>query len=145
MRRLSKLFLLIVIIASASACDVIGDMFEITDLETHDEKERIEQGIMVYRSNYCGLCHTLQLANTAGTFGPSHNEAGVLAEQYINLASYTGTASSAQEYIRESILDPTIFYTPGYEATNHHMPAFTNLSDDEIEALVFLLTKQGRD
>ena len=145
MRRLSKLFLLIVIIASASACDVIGDMFEVTDLETHDEKERIEQGIVVYRANYCGLCHTLQLANTAGTFGPSHNEAGALAEQYINLASYTGTASSAQEYIRESILVPTIFYTPGYETTNHHMPAFTNLAENEIEAIVFLLNSQGRD
>ncbi|MFW5696316.1 MAG: c-type cytochrome [Phototrophicaceae bacterium] len=103
----------------------------------------IERGIAVYRANYCGSCHVLTVANTRGTFGPGHDSAATLAEQHVNLSSYSGEATTAAEYIRESILDPRVFYTPGYEATNHHMPAFTHLPDEDIEALVYLLSHQS--
>lgn len=103
----------------------------------------IERGIAVYRANYCGSCHVLTVANTRGTFGPDHDNAATLAERHVNLPSYTGNATTAAEYIRESILDPLVFYTPGYEATSHHMPAFTHLPDEDIQALVYLLLHQS--
>ena len=102
----------------------------------------IERGMQVYLENYCGICHTLTVANTRGIFGPNHDNAGVQAAQYIALDTYGGQASTVEEYIRESILTPVLFYTPGYEATNHHMPAFTHLPDEDIEALVYLLAHQ---
>jgi mono/diheme cytochrome c family protein len=103
---------------------------------------RIEQGITVYRENYCGTCHTLSIANTRGTFGPAHDDAITAASQYITLDTYNGDARTAEAYIRESIIDPAAFYTPGYEATNHHMPAFSHLSDADIEAMVYMLIHQ---
>lgn len=103
---------------------------------------RIEHGVEVYRANYCGTCHTLAIANTRGTFGPAHDDAGSHAADYIALATYTGTATTAADYIRESLLEPSIFHTPGHEATHHPMPPFTHLSDEDIDALVYLLANQ---
>jgi hypothetical protein len=102
----------------------------------------IERGVEVYRENYCGTCHLLSSAGTRGTFGPAHDDAGTQAAAHVALDSYSGTATSAAEYIRESLLHPGVFYTPGYEATNHHMPAFTHLSEADIEALVYMLVHE---
>lgn len=102
----------------------------------------IAEGIRIYRANYCGTCHILSAANTRGTFGPEHDSAGLLAERYLALDSYKGTATTAAEYLRESILNPGVFYTPGYEATSHHMPAFGHLPEADIDALVYMLLHQ---
>jgi hypothetical protein len=67
-----------------------------------------------------------------------------MAEKHLALDSYSGEATSVEEYLRESILNPTIFYTPGYEATNHHMPAFTHLPDADIDAMIYLLMQQQK-
>lgn len=102
----------------------------------------IARGVEVYRSNYCGTCHTLTVANTRGTFGPAHDDAGLAAAYHLAMASYRGDATTSTEYIRESLLDPGLFYTPGYESTNHHMPAFGHLPPEDIDALVALLASQ---
>lgn len=106
------------------------------------DAERIENGRQIYLDNYCGVCHQLTIANTRGTFGPPHNEAGTNAVKRIQSPDYTGNAQTPAEYIRESLLDPHVFYTPGYEITSHHMPAYTHLSDEDIEALVYMLVNQ---
>lgn len=106
------------------------------------DPERLEAGRQIYLDNYCGVCHQLTVANTRGTFGPPHDEAGTNAAQRIQSPDYTGSAQTPAEYIRESLLDPHVFYTPGYEITSHHMPAYTHLSDEDIEALVYLLVNQ---
>ena len=95
-----------------------------------------------YLRNYCGSCHASTAANTRGTFGPAHEDMQNMASQRIILDSYTGSATTAEEYLRESLLDPRIYYTSGYEATNHHMPAFTHLPEEEIDALVYFLMYQ---
>lgn len=114
----------------------------LTRSEPEPDPAMIEAGVAIYRANYCGSCHTMSAANTRGTFGPNHDAAGLRAREHVALESYTGTATSAADYIRESILNPTVFYTPGYEQTNHHMPAFTHLPESDIEALVYLLMNQ---
>jgi hypothetical protein len=70
---------------------------------------------------------------------------GSLAEQRIRDAGYTGTATTAEAYIRESILDPTINLVPGYEHTRYHMPAYTTLHHADLDALVHMLLHEGKD
>lgn len=103
----------------------------------------VQRGIDIYLANYCGSCHALEAANTRGNFGPPHHAAALLAAENFNAANYAGEATSVAGYIRESILAPEVYYTPGYAASNHRMPAFVNLSDEEIDALVYMLMQQN--
>ncbi|MGJ3240718.1 MAG: hypothetical protein ACFE0Q_18560 [Anaerolineae bacterium] len=99
-------------------------------------------GIDVYRSNYCGSCHTLTIANTRGIFGPNHDNIREDADAIINSETYVGRASTIEAYIYESIIEPDAFYTPGYESSNHHMPAFDHLSEEDLNAMVYMLSNQ---
>ena len=136
MYRLITLFILALLMA---ACGTIAVPVEV--IHPVDEA-LIERGIAVYRTNYCGSCHTLTIANTRGTFGPNHDHVLTSAATNITLETYTGEAQTPIEYIRESLLNPAVFYTPGFEATNHHMPAFTHLPPEDIEAMVYMLSHQ---
>ena len=101
-----------------------------------------ERGLRVYQEQYCGICHQLDVAETGGTFGPTHNGVAQTAEQRIRDPRYTGKAATAGEYIRESILSPGLYVVEGYEYTQQHMPAYTNLSVTDLDALVELLLQQ---
>lgn len=102
----------------------------------------IDYGIDVYLQQYCGVCHTLDAASTTGTFGPAHNQMGLVALERVNAANYHGEATTAEGYIRESLLHPEIYYAPGYEATSHHMPPYSHISAEQIDALVYMLVHQ---
>jgi mono/diheme cytochrome c family protein len=101
--------------------------------------ERLAFGIEVYLQSYCGACHALAAAGTAGAFGPSHDDARSLAELRLRDPNYRGAATTPADYIRESIVDPGAYIVPGYAATPHGMPAYGNLSDEALDALVALL------
>lgn len=102
----------------------------------------IIRGIEVYRQQYCGLCHRLDRAETGGTFGPSHNGFAAIAAQRIQADDYTGHATTAAEYVRESIVDPNVYIVPGYEATRFPMPAYVDLAPEDLEALIHLLLSE---
>jgi mono/diheme cytochrome c family protein len=102
----------------------------------------VERGLQVYQQSYCGLCHQLDVAHTAGQFGPTHNHMGTTAELRIRDTTYTGTAKTATEYIRESIVSPQVYIVPGYENSQYHMPAFAKLSEADLDALVQMLVQQ---
>lgn len=129
--RVFRTLILLILTVSVSACGVIAIPVGAPAASAEEEPDAalIARGVMVYRENYCGTCHALDAADTCGT-------------EHLTLPSYTGEAMTAAAYIRESIVNPSAFYTPGYEATNHHMPAFTNLSESDVEALVYLLVNQ---
>jgi len=137
--RHTSLFALSLLIVLMTACGTIATPPEIVEPV---DAARVERGVEVYRANYCGACHTLTAANTRGTFGPGHDDAYTLAAAHLTLRAYTGSAEDVEAYLRESILEPTVFYTPGYEATNHHMPSFAHLPPEDIDALVYLLMSQ---
>jgi nitrite reductase (NO-forming) / hydroxylamine reductase len=99
-------------------------------------------GIVVYRQQYCGVCHILDAAETRGTFGPPHNEAAIAAAAHLADPNYGGKATTVAEYLRESIVNPEIHIVPGYAATPHRMPAFAHLPAEDIDALVYLLLHQ---
>ena len=105
-------------------------------------EELIAYGLQVYKQQYCGICHQLDFANTAGMLGPTQNDMGTIAEQRIEDSRYTGQATTAAGYIRESIVDPAAYYVEGYEQSRHHMPAVTHLSEAELDALVQMLLQQ---
>jgi mono/diheme cytochrome c family protein len=102
----------------------------------------VAEGIRVYRAQYCGTCHQSTLAGTAGIFGPSHDGLRATAERRIRDAGYTGTAPTAEEYVRESVLQPGAYRVRGYEHTRFLMPAYTQLTDAELDALVRMLLWQ---
>jgi len=142
MHRLLVAILLFLCTVLMTACGTIAEAGASVHTLAAVDTAKIERGIEVYRANYCGACHTLDAANTRGTFGPDHNQAHALAITNLSLDTYTGDAATVEDYLHESIVAPTVFYTPGYEATNHHMPAFGHLPDDDIAALVYLLAQQ---
>jgi len=111
--------------------------------EMSEAEARMEaRGIEVYQEQHCGICHTLKRAGTAGRFGPPHDSVGARAAARIHDPSYRGKATTAADYIRESIRDPTAYRVPGYEHTHFNMPAFTNISDEDLDALVFMLSRE---
>lgn len=103
---------------------------------------QVERGFEIYKQQYCGLCHQLDAAGTAGQFGPSHNGIGTRAEQRIREAQYKGAATTAAAYLHESIISPKVYMVAGYENTQHQMPAYVHLSEADVEALVQMLLQQ---
>lgn len=102
----------------------------------------VAAGRDVYLKQYCGVCHALTAAGTTGTFGPAHDGLGSTAAQRILDEAYHGAATTAAEYIRESIVDPTAYTVPGYATTSHRMPAYSHLTGETLDALVAFLAAQ---
>ena len=96
-------------------------------------------GTAVYKAQYCGLCHRFARAGTGGNFGPPHDGLAATASERIQSESYTGAATTAAEYVRESIVDPDVYVVPGYASAWSRMPAYKDLTPEELEALVHLL------
>jgi len=96
-------------------------------------------GLAAYHANYCGVCHTLDKAETRGTFGPTHNGLAATVAQLFADGTYHGAAKTPAEYVHESIANPQAFIVPGYATTSHRMPTYTNLDDATINALVAFL------
>ena len=105
--------------------------------------ERTTRGLSVYSAHYCGACHQLSAANSNATFAPSFDGLGSRALERTHAAGYTGTAKTAEDYIRESIRTPQLYIVDGYKATTMPMPTF-KLTDQEIEDLVQMLLQQKK-
>jgi hypothetical protein len=105
-------------------------------------RELVIRGLDVYRQQYCGICHQLSAAETAGKFGPAHDAMGAIAEQRLEAPGYNGAATTPGEYILESLINPKAYLVPGYELTSHHMPAYAHLEQSDLEALVQMLLHQ---
>ena len=100
---------------------------------------KLLRGLEVYRESYCGTCHILSTAHTHGTFGPPHDHLLATVERRFADGSYQGSAETVAAYLRESILDPEAYLVPAYAGSRYRMPAFTDLSPEDIDALIALL------
>jgi len=131
----------------AALCMALAGCKQASGHEASDaDAALIARGMEVYKEQSCGVCHTLTAVGTGGVFGPSHNGVGKRAEERIKDPNYHGKATTAQAYIRESILDPGAYRVPGFEHTRFAMPAYTGLSDDDLAALVAMLaSNRGED
>ena len=101
--------------------------------------DALTRGLEVYSQNYCGTCHTLSAAHTLGQFGPSHDGLRATIEARLKDGSYGGQAKDVTAYLRESILEPEAYLVPEFAASRYRMPAFTDLSSQDLEALIALL------
>jgi cytochrome c551/c552 len=108
-------------------------------VEEGDTEALIEAGVAVYQAQGCIGCHQLDVANANGQTGPTHNNLGVTAEQRLEDANYTGEATTAEEYIRESIVNPGAYIVDGYQ---NIMPPYASLPEDQLDALVQMLLAQ---
>jgi nitric oxide reductase subunit C len=136
--------LALILVGLGAACATAGGPADepTTASPPANDKQLVAAGLEVYRQQYCGVCHQLDTAGTAGVFGPPHNGLGTTAEHRVADPGYTGSATTAEEYIRESIRDPKRYIVPGYENARAQMPAYTNLSEQEVDALVHLLLEE---
>ena len=99
-------------------------------------------GRQIYLDNYCAVCHTLKAIDANGVFGPSHDQMATVALERIDDDRYRGMATTAEAYIRESILKPEVYTAPGSMIAHQQMPPYLHLPEEEIDALVFLLMQQ---
>jgi mono/diheme cytochrome c family protein len=92
-------------------------------------------GDQIFTAAGCAGCHTFGPANSNGTIGPSLDELKTEAGKM-------EPGKSAEEYIRESLEDPSAFVVKGFP---NAMPSFKGrLTDAQIQALIdFLLQKAG--
>lgn len=105
----------------------------------------VTRGQEVYRAQFCGTCHALTSVGTTGRFGPTHDGVGAAAEERIQDSAYGGTAITAEEYLRESIIDPGAYRVPGFGGTRFVMPSYRHLPEEDIEALVQMLLRERSD
>jgi len=100
------------------------------------------QVLAAFQKGACGSCHTIAgIPNAAGVIAPDLSDINMAAEEHIKSGSYTGKATTAEEYIHESILDPNLFIAPSCPTgacSPNVMPATlsTTLSTDEINNIV---------
>jgi mono/diheme cytochrome c family protein len=120
----------------------VGVLTQVSSQQDTPSQSLPKTGQEVYAQYYCGMCHQLDAAGTKGTFGPTHNAMRNIASERIQDLNYRGAAVTIEAYLRESILQPEAYIVPGYVATPHRMPAYTQLSDHELDALVLLLMHQ---
>ncbi len=71
-----------------------------------------------------------------------HRQSATDAATYIADEDYTGDATTVDDYIRESIVNPKAYFTPGYAVSNHAMPAYTNLTEEQLDAVVYMQAQQ---
>lgn len=81
-----------------------------------------EAGKALFASNGCGSCHTFAAANASGTVGPNLDKA---------------LQDKDAEYVRRSIVEPNADVASGFQPGI--MPAFDQLSDEQLDDLVAFL------
>ena len=101
--------------------------------------------LAAFQKGACGSCHTIAgIPNAVGVIAPDLSNISTMADEHIKSDAYTGTATTVEEYIHESIIDPNVFVSPtcptGACAPNV-MPATMSetLTTDEINSIVTYL------
>lgn len=128
--------------AQTAVAEVVAEEEAVAQAVALDEA-LYQRGIEVYLANYCGSCHALEAAGTWGSFGPAHDEAATLAAERLADPNYAGSATTIEEYLHESIVNPQQYFVPTYASSPHRMPAYTHLPEEDIQAMVYLLAQQG--
>jgi mono/diheme cytochrome c family protein len=96
--------------------------------------EGATSGEQIFTAAGCAGCHTFGPAGSNGNIGPSLDELA-------NAAGDREPGTSAEDYVRESIVDPSAVVAEGF---GNNMPAFEGkLDDKQLKALVDYLLQNG--
>ena len=85
------------------------------------------RGWEIYQGKHCSTCHRID-GDGGGTGGPALTQIG-------SVAATRKPGTSADDYVRESILDPGAYVVPGFPDTMPRGQA-RDLSPDDVDALV---------
>ncbi len=102
--------------------------------------------IAAFQKGACGSCHAIAgIPNAAGVLAPDLTNISMAADEHIKSSEYTGKATTAEEYIHESIVDPNLFLAPTCptgECLPNVMPANMSetLTEDELNSIVTYLS-----
>ena len=105
----------------------------------NDSVENLTGPAALFAEKGCVACHSIGDGPEVA-IGPSIVELATRSSRIIEEASYTGNAETAEEYIRESILNPNIYIVGDYVPV---MPKTypSSLTEQEVAELVdYLLT-----
>jgi mono/diheme cytochrome c family protein len=90
--------------------------------------EGATSGEQIFVAAGCGSCHVLAKAGTSGNIGPSLDDLASAAAQ-------REPGTSAEDYVRQAILDPEAFTVEGFQPGV--MPSYQGRLDDrQVQALV---------
>lgn len=95
--------------------------------------------IALLQSNGCNACHTISGASgMVGTVGPELTHIATEAESRIADSTYTGSATTVNDYLHESILTPGVYIANGY--TNVMPPSFgQTIAEDDLNIIITYL------
>jgi mono/diheme cytochrome c family protein len=91
-------------------------------------------GEQIFQAAGCASCHTLAKAGASGTVGPS-------LEDLASAAGQREPGKSAEQYLREAIVEPDAFTVEGFQ--RGAMPAFDQLDDKQLKLLIDYLLDRG--
>ena len=94
-----------------------------------DGEDPVAAGREIFTSAGCDACHTLDDADATAQVGPDLNQLAAAAED-----RQPGT--NAEEYVRESIVDPPAFVVKGYSGDTMPGDFGEQLTPEEIDTLV---------
>lgn len=106
----------------------------------------VEQGEALFQNTggmltpNCITCHVLD-PNGDSTSGPVAHGWATLAEERLASPDYTGSATTAAEYLRESIVNPDVYIVGDYVPGVMYQQYGSELSAEQLDALVaYMLT-----
>lgn len=105
--------------------------------------ERLYSSFTIGRADApgCITCHSLEPGEVK--VGPSHAGVARRAAEVIRQSNYTGSATTAEGYLRESILEPDAFVEPGFAPGVMYQAYSQTLTEGELADLIaFLLTME---
>jgi len=87
----------------------------------------------------CITCHSTEPGEVKA--GPSHAGLATRAAEIVNDPGYTGQATTAEAYLRESIVEPNAYVVEGFVAGVMYQNYGEELSEQELADLVaFMMT-----
>lgn len=104
------------------------------------------QVLAAFQKGGCGSCHRVPgIPNASGVIGPNLSDVSMSAMEHFKSGSYKGKETTAEGYIRESILDPNLYIAPtcpNGACPANVMPATLkdSLTTDEINSIVKYLS-----
>jgi mono/diheme cytochrome c family protein len=110
------------------------EQVELVEVVVPDSDDPVVRGQQVYTANGCGGCHTLGALST-GVVGPPLTNIATVAESRIE-------GTSAEEYIRNSIVNTNAYIVEGYLENVMPQTFGDTLSEEQLSDLVAFLLAQ---
>lgn len=108
-----------------------------------DGSDPVVLGAWLFKNQACVTCHTME-GVSAAVVGPVLTNVATSALERIASAEYTGSATTAAEYIHESIVTPALFVVPDYVGKTQMLATFGSLPAEDLDALVAYLLAGGK-